>query len=46
MTTGIKEMHKRIEQGSDKGKPTLRRILATHEAVQDGSGMRGGELAT
>ena len=29
MTTGI-------EEASDKGKPTLRRILETHEAVLDG----------
>ena len=35
MTTGIEEMHEGIAQASDKGKPTLRRILATHEAVLD-----------
>lgn len=33
MTTGIEEMHEGISEASDKGKPTLRRILATHEAV-------------
>eukprot|EP01037_Dinobryon_pediforme_P012025 gene12025-12115_t len=33
MTTGIEEMHEGIAAASDKGKPTLRRILATHEAV-------------
>jgi len=36
MTTGIEEMHEGIAEASDKGKPTLRRILATHEAVLDG----------
>ena len=36
MTTGIEEMHEGISEASDKGKPTLRRILATHEAVLDG----------
>ncbi len=36
MTIGIEEMHEGIAQASDKGKPTLRRILATHEAVLDG----------
>ena len=36
MTTGIEEMHEGISQASDKGKPTLRRILATHQAVLDG----------
>ena len=35
MTTGIEEMHEGIAEASDKGKPTLRRILATHEAVLD-----------
>lgn len=35
MTTGIEEMHEGISQASDKGKPTLRRILATHQAVLD-----------
>ena len=35
MTTGIEEMHKGIAEASDKGKPTLRRILATHQAVLD-----------
>lgn len=33
MATGIEEMHEGIREASDKGKPTLRRILATHEAV-------------
>ncbi len=33
MTTGIDEMHEGIAEASDKGKPTLRRILAAHEAV-------------
>ena len=36
MTTGIEEMHEGIAEASDKGKPTLRRILATHEAVLAG----------
>lgn len=36
MTVGIEEMHEGIAEASDKGKPTLRRILATHEAVLDG----------
>ena len=36
MTTGIEEMHEGIAEASDKGKPTLRRILATHQAVLDG----------
>ncbi|SFL07688.1 hypothetical protein [Falsiroseomonas stagni] len=36
LTTGIEEMHEGIAEASDKGKPTLRRILATHEAVLDG----------
>ena len=36
MTTGIEEMHEGISEASDKGKPTLRRILATHQAVLDG----------
>ncbi|WP_156964088.1 hypothetical protein [Muricoccus aerilatus] len=35
MTTGIEEMHEGIAEASDKGKPTLRRILATHVAVLD-----------
>jgi hypothetical protein len=35
MTLGIEEMHEGIAEASDKGKPTLRRILATHEAVLD-----------
>ena len=35
MTVGIEEMHEGISQASDKGKPTLRRILATHQAVLD-----------
>ena len=29
MTVGIEEMHEGIAEASDKGKPTLRRILAT-----------------
>ena len=36
MATGIEEMHEGIAEASDKGKPTLRRILATHEAVLEG----------
>ena len=36
MTTGIEGMHEGIAEASDKTKPTLRRILATHEAVLDG----------
>ena len=36
MTVGIEEMHEGISEASDKGKPTLRRILATHQAVLDG----------
>ncbi len=36
MTMGIEEMHEGIAEASDKGKPTLRRILATHQAVLDG----------
>jgi hypothetical protein len=36
MASGIEEMHEGIAAASDKGKPTLRRILATHEAVLDG----------
>ena len=36
MMTGIEEMHEGISEASDKGKPTLRRILATHQAVLDG----------
>jgi hypothetical protein len=35
MTMGIEEMHEGIAEASDKGKPTLRRILAAHEAVLD-----------
>ena len=35
MTNGIEEMHEGIAEASDKGKPTLRRILATHQAVLD-----------
>ncbi len=35
MATGIEELHEGIAAASDKGKPTLRRILATHEAVLD-----------
>lgn len=33
MGNGIEELHEGIAEASDKGKPTLRRILATHEAV-------------
>jgi len=33
LTTGIEDMHEGIAEASDKGKPTLRRILAAHEAV-------------
>ena len=36
MTTGIEELHEGIAEASDKGKPTLRRILMTHEAVLNG----------
>jgi hypothetical protein len=36
MAMGIEEMHEGIAEASDKGKPTLRRILATHEAVLAG----------
>ena len=36
MTSGIEEMHEGIAEASDKGKPTLRRILMTHQAVLDG----------
>jgi hypothetical protein len=36
MTLGIEEMHEGIAEASDKGKPTFRRILATHEAVLEG----------
>jgi hypothetical protein len=36
MAMGIEEMHEGIAEASDKGKPTLRRILATHEAVLNG----------
>lgn len=36
METGIEELHEGIAEASDKGKPTLRRILMTHEAVLDG----------
>ena len=44
MTNGIEEMHEGIAEASDKGKPTLRRILATHEAVLDGvRKMQGAE---
>ena len=43
MTTGIEEMREVIAQASDKGKPTLRRILATHEAVLDGARKAQGE---
>jgi hypothetical protein len=35
MALGIEEMHEGIAEASDKGKPTLRRILVTHEAVLD-----------
>ena len=34
-TTGIGETHKGMAEASDKGKSTLRRLLATHEAVLD-----------
>ncbi len=33
MAVGIEEMHEGIAEASDKGKPTLRRILAAQEAV-------------
>ena len=36
MAAGVEEMHQGISEASDKGKPTLRRILATHEAVLQG----------
>jgi hypothetical protein len=36
MAMGMEEMHEGIAEASDKGKPTLRRILATHEAVLNG----------
>ena len=36
MTRGIEEIHEGIAEASDKGKPTLRRILETHDAVLDG----------
>jgi hypothetical protein len=36
MAMGIEEMHEGIAEASDKGKPTLRRILATYEAVLAG----------
>ena len=36
MMTGIEEMHEGISEASDKGKPTLRRILARHQAVLNG----------
>ncbi len=36
MMTGIEELHEGISEASDKGKPTLRRILVTHEAVLHG----------
>ena len=36
MMVGIEDMHEGIAEASDKGKPTLRRILATHEAVLHG----------
>lgn len=36
MTVGIEEMHEGIADASDKGKHTLRRILATHQAVLEG----------
>ena len=35
LTAGIEDMHEGIAEASDKGKLTLRRILATHEAVLD-----------
>jgi hypothetical protein len=43
MATGIEEMHEGIAAASDKGKPTLRRILATHEAVL--AGLRTAQAA-
>lgn len=33
MIFGIEELHDGIAEASDKGKSTLRRVLATHEAV-------------
>ena len=36
MANGIEELREGIAEASDKGKPTLRRILATHEAVLNG----------
>jgi hypothetical protein len=36
MTTGSEEMHEGLAEASDTGNPTLRRRLATHEAVLDG----------
>ena len=36
LTTGVEDMHEGIAEASDKGKPTLRRILAAHEAVLHG----------
>jgi hypothetical protein len=35
MTAGIEKIHEGIAEVSDEGKPTLRWILATHEAVLD-----------
>ena len=36
ITTEIERMHEGIAEASDRAKPTLRRILATHQAVLDG----------
>jgi hypothetical protein len=44
LMAGIEEMHEGIAEASDKGKPTLRRILAAHEAVLDG--VRKAQTAT
>lgn len=38
---GIEEMHKRIAEASDKGKPTLRRILVRIRRCWTGCGRRG-----
>jgi len=43
MAMGIEEMHEGIAEASDKGKPILRRILATHEAVLAGVRQAQGE---
>lgn len=44
MIAGIEEMHEGIAEASDKGKPTLRRILATHQAVLDGARAAQGTI--